>query len=160
MENEINRFLENFEKGRISRRQLIAKLGGLVTLLAGSRQTSAHDLSSKSSFEATRINHIALRVTDVKRSNDFYIKHLSLKQSQLNDTSAFLNCGRNFVAMFKGNEPGMDHYCFSIKNFDVEQVEDKLKSLAMKDIRRESGRIYFSDPDGLTVQLAAEDHGV
>jgi metallothiol transferase len=113
-----------------------------------------------STFEATGINHIALRVSDIKRSSEFYIKHLGLKQSQLNRSSSFLTCGNNFVALFQDSEPEMDHYCYSIKHFDVGKVEMKLKSSGMKNIHRESGRIYFSDPDGLTIQLASEDHGV
>jgi catechol 2,3-dioxygenase-like lactoylglutathione lyase family enzyme len=113
-----------------------------------------------STFKATGLNHIALRVKDVERSSEFYIKHLGLKQAELNRSSSFLNCGNNFVALFQGNASEMDHYCYSIKNFDVGEAEKKLNATGMKNIRRESGRIYFSDPDGLTVQLASEDHGV
>jgi catechol 2,3-dioxygenase-like lactoylglutathione lyase family enzyme len=160
MENEINRFLEKFEKGHITRRQLIAKLGGLVMLLSGAKKGLTQNQNSKSTFEAIGINHIALGVKDVKRSSDFYIKHLGLKQSQINNSSSFLNFGDNFLALFESSKPKMDHYCYSIRNFDVGQVEETLKTQGLKDIHRESGRIYFSDPDGLTVQLASEDHGV
>jgi predicted enzyme related to lactoylglutathione lyase len=157
MENELNRILDKFEKGHMTRRQLIAKLGVLVTMISGiesifqPKQISAQDKNSKNTFEAIAINHIALRVSDVKRSSDFYIKHLGLQQSRQNNNSSFLNCGKNFVALFQGNEPAMGHYCYAIKNFGVDEAENKLKNLGMRDIRRESGRIYFSDPDGLTL---------
>jgi catechol 2,3-dioxygenase-like lactoylglutathione lyase family enzyme len=160
MENEINQFLQKFEKGHITRRQLIAKLGGLVAILSGTSRAFSQNNTNNSTFEATGINHIALRVKDVKSSSDFYIKLLGMKQARNDNSSSFLNFGNNFLALFQGGEPEMDHYCYSIKNFDVDQVEKKLQSLGIQNIRRESGRIYFTDPDGLTVQLAAEDHGV
>ena len=160
MENMINHFLEEFEKGHLTRRQLIAKMGGLVAVLSGISHANSQNQPSESTFEAIGINHIALRVTDVKRSSEFYIKHLGMKQAELNRSSSFLNFGNNFLALFEGSTSEMDHYCYSIKNYDVGEAEEKLKAVGMKDIRRESGRIYFSDPDGLTVQLASEDHGV
>jgi hypothetical protein len=40
----------------------------------------------------------------------------------------------------------------------VAEAERKLRSAGLSNIRRTSGRIYFSDPDNLTVHLAAEEH--
>jgi hypothetical protein len=40
----------------------------------------------------------------------------------------------------------------------VDAAEQKLRAAGLPNIHRTSGRIYFDDPDGLTVQLAASAH--
>ena len=52
----------------------------------------------------------------------------------------------------------MDHYCYSVKDYDVRDAERKLKAAGIEPRVRGGNRIYFEDPDGLTVQLAAETH--
>jgi catechol 2,3-dioxygenase-like lactoylglutathione lyase family enzyme len=159
MESEVSRLVQRFESGQIDRRQLIAGLGSLVALVATGQ--SAHAQEAESTFEATEINHIALRVTDVLRSREFYKQHLGMTVTRDGgERNCFMSCGKNnFVALFKGDEASMDHYCYSIKNFDVGRAETKLKAEGIEPrVVRNAGRIYFPDPDGLTVQLAASDH--
>lgn len=168
MEQHINRMVGDFESGQLTRRQLVARLGALFALaggvgnLLGADDTSSASDDSKSdggsTFTAVGLNHIALRVADVMRSRDFYMKQLGLKLSREGSTSAFLTCGQNFVALFRGHPAEMDHYCYSVKGYEVGTAERKLREAGVADIRRSGDRIYFSDPDGLMVQLAAERH--
>ena len=159
MESAIANLVEQFEAGRIDRRQLVAGLGTLVAALSGTASARADDKVG-STFEAVGLNHIALRVTDVLRSREFYKKHLGLKVTRDGgERNCFMTCGKNFVALFKSDKPQMDHYCYSIKNYDVNRAEAKLKEHGLEPrVVRDAGRIYFTDPDGLTVQLAAGDH--
>lgn len=160
MESEVNRLVKQFESGRIDRRQLVAALGSLVAVL-GTGKTSLADDTAESTFEATELNHIALRVTDVLKSREFYKKHLGMTVARDGgERNCFLNCGQNnFVALFQGDEAKMDHYCYSIKDYDVNEAEKKLKEEGIEPrVVRNAGRIYFPDPDGLTVQLASSGH--
>ena len=129
------------------------------TLCAKVREVPGDD-KIDSTFKAVGLNHIALRVTDVLRSREFYKKHLGLKVTRDGgERNCFMTCGENFVALFQGDQAQMDHYCYSIKNYDVNRAEAKLKEHDLKPrVVRDAGRIYFKDPDGLTVQLAAGDH--
>ena len=155
MRDRIDGILEALEAGRVNRRQAAAALAGLVTAMTGFG-TSAQAESS-STFQATGLNHIALRVTDIPRSRDFYIQHLGLSVRRESASSCFLNCGDHFVALFRSSEPQMDHYCYAVKDYDVETAAEKLRGRSLSP--RVSGRrIYFDDPDGLEVQLAAEGH--
>lgn len=53
----------------------------------------------------------------------------------------------------------MDHYCFSVKDYAVLSAAEKLKEQGIQpDVHARAGRIYFPDPDGLTLQLASEIH--
>ncbi len=158
MDSEITRLVDQFEAGRLNRRQLVAGLGTLVAALSTSNRAQADE--GESTFEGVELNHIALRVTDVLRSREFYKKHLGLKVVRDGgERNCFLTCGNNFVALFHGEEARMDHYCYSIKDYDVNKAEEKLKAQNIEPrVVRGAGRIYFPDPDGLTVQLAAVDH--
>lgn len=147
--------VEDYERGRMSRRQLIAHLTAFAATASAGPALAQQDTPT---FKGVGLNHIALRVTDVERSRDFYMKHLGMTvANQSLPGNCFLNVGDHFVALFRGSEAGMDHYCYSIENYNVNEAAEKLKAQGIEP-RVTSGRIYFPDPDGLTVQLAAPEH--
>ena len=150
MENHLDHLVKQFESGQIDRRQLVAGLASLVGLLSMARSAQADEADS--TFEAVELNHIALRVTDALRSREFYKKHLGMKVVRDGgERNCFMMCGKNnFVALFRGDEAAMDHYCYSVKDYDVNKAEAKLKAEGFTP-RVTDERIYFPDPDGLTV---------
>lgn len=156
MDIAIMRMVDDFERGRVSRRQLIL---GLTALVGGGplAARSVAAATDKPTFEATELNHIALAVTDVARSRDFYQRHLGLTpMSGCDEFRCFLRCGRHFVALFKAREGAgaMHHYCYTIEGYDPGAAVKTLKAAGLKPDRR-SNRVYFDDPDGLEVQVAA-----
>ncbi|MGI9515699.1 MAG: VOC family protein [Pirellulaceae bacterium] len=160
MENSISNMIAQYESGQMNRRELVASVSALVAVVASGTRLNAAPLQEEEPddpvFLATGLNHIALQVTDVPRSRDFYIRHLGLSvRSDNGDRSCFLNCGKHFVALFRSETPQMDHYCYSIDDYDVDRCEALLKAQGIEPrVVRPDGRIYFPDPDGLTVQLA------
>jgi len=157
MDNVISDILEEYEAGQLTRRQLVGRLSGVFALAAKATSGDTGSVSG-STFRGLGLNHIALRVTDVERSRDFYSQHLGLEvASESLPHNCFLNCGANFVALFRANEAGMHHYCYSVVAFDQQQAAEKLRAVGLEP-SLQGNRIYFQDPDGLTVQLAAENH--
>ena len=158
MENQISTMLAQYETGKLSRRELVAGMGSLVAMFGATPWLGASEPqeSPEPTFRAKGLNHIALRVKSVPRSRDFYVKHLGLKVTRDGgERNCFLDCGKHFVALFRSDEAQMDHYCYSVDNYDVDQCEAKLKASGFDPrVVRPDGRIYFKDPDGLTVQLA------
>lgn len=160
MMGQIERFVKDYERGKLSRRELVTHVAGLAAAVAtagagGRAFGDSH--KGGSTFKATGVNHIALSVPDVAKSRDFYVKHLGMTVSHDNRNSCFMTCGNNFVALFRAEEPGMNHYCYSVEDYDVSDAEEKLEAEGLNP-RREGNRIYFPDPDGLEVQLASDDH--
>jgi len=154
MKQLIGRMLDRYDKGTVSRRQLIEGLAGIA---CGSGAAAA--AGPASTFRGVGLNHIALRVTDVRRSRDFYRKHFGLPVIRDGESSCFLGLGSNFLALFSGDKPAMDHYCIAIENFNVDAVVEKLKRQGLNPDRPSgSDRVYFPDADGLTVQVSAVDH--
>ena len=72
----IERLLNRYEAGGLTRRQLVQ---GLTALGLGTAGGAARAQPSPSTFRAVGLNHIALYVTDIPRARDFYVRHLGLE---------------------------------------------------------------------------------
>lgn len=146
----ISNMLAEYEGGKVSRRALVQALGALV-VAAGSAP------AAESTFRGQGLNHIALRVTDIARSRDFYQRHFGLPVISQSEGNCFLGLGKDFLALFRGNAAAMDHYCIAIDGYKADAVVAELKRQGITS-RRTQDRVYFPDPDGLTVQVSAADH--
>jgi catechol 2,3-dioxygenase-like lactoylglutathione lyase family enzyme len=149
------RFVEEYERGLLSRRQLVARLVGLGAAMAATPGAASASRAEGATFQATGLNHVALNVRSVPRSRDFYVKHLGLKVTRDGgDDNCFLGAGDDFfLTLFRGETPGLNHYCYSIRGYDPDKTEEALKAAALKP-RREDNRLYFPDVDGIEVQVA------
>jgi len=161
MHTQIVKMINDFEDGQLSRRQLIAHLSGMFAARGWARPSSspisnpgpaaANPADSAPTFDATDLNHIALSVTDVRRSQKWYQKHLGLKPK---GEEGFLTTGKGWLALFEGEKPGLHHYCYSIADYDPADAVARLKAAGLTP-RREDGRVYFDDPDGIECQVAS-----
>jgi catechol 2,3-dioxygenase-like lactoylglutathione lyase family enzyme len=152
MKQIISKLLEGYELGKVNRRQLIQGLAAIAT--------SASAITAEAStFQGAALNHIAIRVTSVQRSRDFYQKHLGLPVIHESQTNCFLGLGKNFLTLFRNANPGLDHFCIAIENFNAETAMEELRRHGLNPTRPSgSDRVYFPDPDSLTVQLSSVDH--
>lgn len=149
--------IDQFAAGRMSRRELIAGVSGMIAAAAMGGFGAARAQEVAPTFTAAGLNHIALRVTNVPRARDFYIKHLGMTVTSDSPSSCFLSFDGGFIALFRGDEARMDHYCYSVPGYNVNTAAEKLRAEGIEpDVQGQ--RIYFSDSEGLTVQLAAPDH--
>src|SRR5438876_256738 len=91
MQTQIVKMINDFEHGRLSRRQLIAHLTGIFAASLGATiafadqqagRAAPQPADSAPTFDATDLNHIALSVTDVQRSQKWYQKHFGLKPTR------------------------------------------------------------------------------
>ena len=69
----------DFQRGVLSRRQLVSRLMGLGAAMTVMQRTAEANLAEGGTFQATGLNHVALNVSSVPKSRDWYIKHLGLK---------------------------------------------------------------------------------
>lgn len=167
MQPQLDLLLDDYDRGRLSRRRLMTYLTGLAAAMAAAPRSVGQDADppddaegaeSPATFTATDINHIALSVTDLDRSQKFYERHLGLRVTRRSRNSCFMSCAENnFVALFRSETPGLDHYCYSMADYDADEVVAKLKAAGL-DPRRSGNRVYFDDPDGIEVQLASQLH--
>lgn len=154
MEAVISKIVQNYERGKLTRRELVA---GLALLAAAPRSAPA---APASTFKGLGFNHLALDVTDIPRSRDFYMKHLGMAVQRQSANDCFLGLGPDFLALFKRDTPAMNHFCIAIENYEVNAVTAELERQGLNPRQpRGTGRVYFDDPDGLEVQLSSATHG-
>lgn len=159
MEKLIESVLNQFESGRISRRQMVAQLAAAAGAASVLSAPTAVAAAESPTFRAVNYNHLALRVTDIARSREFYVKHLGMSVARESANDCFLTFGNSFLALFKGDRGELHHYCYGIENYNVAEAEKTLRAEGLEpDQPRGTNRIYFKDPDGITVQLSGVDH--
>ncbi len=68
----IERLLNDFERGSLTRRQLAASLAALAT--------GAQGASKKEDLKAVTLNHVTVRVPDVQKTSRFYQEFFGMPQ--------------------------------------------------------------------------------
>jgi hypothetical protein len=84
-----------FERGSISRRELVA---GLLALAA--RPSGGAEAGAAKPIQVNGIDHVALRVSDVERSARFYTELFGATVRSRSEGSVFLDVGDDWVALF------------------------------------------------------------
>jgi catechol 2,3-dioxygenase-like lactoylglutathione lyase family enzyme len=147
--------IKEVEEGRLGRREAVARLVALAAAAFAVPTGSPAAAGAESpTFQAVGLDHIALDITDLDRSREFYQKHLGLALRSQSSQSVFLDVGSdNFVALFRSGTARMNHYAYTIDDYDAGEVVKRLSGAGLEP-RREDNRVYFPDPDGLTVQIS------
>ena len=157
MTGEIAAMVDRFADGRLSRRELVCALAALVTAAAsGGPATAAQEGPT---FKALGLNHLALRVTDLDRSQAFYERHLGMTRIPgANASPRLMACGPHVLNLFKAEQPRMDHVCFTIADYDPKTAVERLKARNLTpDV--EGDRTHFFDPDGYRLQIGGPTAG-
>jgi hypothetical protein len=146
MERIIGKLLEDFEQGKMSRRQLIRNLA--LTAATASAVGAAPGAESDSKLiKAVGVNHIVYNVSDYTQARDLYIGLLGLQASSddgkscrlaIGDTTLVIrNVGTypsptgNFTA--GSDKTGIDHIGYTIANWDT---DPKVKEAMRAELKR------------------------
>lgn len=168
MKEDIESMVSQFESGRMSRRQLVGHLTALVaTVAAGADLSRAQQPKTPSTFEATALHHIALKVPELDRSQKFYEQHLGLKTIQapgIPPKMRLLTCQSqvdcwpktHLLNLWKGEKPELHHFCFTVKDYDQKAAVEKLRAQNL-DPQQRGNSAYFNDPDGFVIQVGGRD---
>jgi len=160
MEHIIGRLLQDYEHGKMTRRQLIQTLAFTATA------ASAGGTAEAAPANAISINHVSMQVTDYTKTRDFYAGLFGMKVT--NDdgkTQCRLTFGDNIViarnaSSRPGGKVGVDHIAYTLANWDTDKavkpaVEAELKRRGLM-IRTTEGSFHVQDPDGFEVQMGGK----
>jgi catechol 2,3-dioxygenase-like lactoylglutathione lyase family enzyme len=154
-----------FENKTLSRRQLIASL---LAITATGTGALSHAQGAAPVAKGRSMNHVSLSVSDVERSADFYNSVLGLEVIS-RPANGGINMGlgdESFLGLYTlANPGGMHHLCIGVDGYDPDSLARKLEAHGITanvnrdPANRTSGgdQLYFTDPDGILVQLA--QHG-
>jgi len=153
MELTISNLVKSYENGSMSRRQLIQALA----LMAGAAGSGAAAGAAPAPLPASTVNHIAITVSDVKKSSDWYKEIFGLVPEQDTATAAVLGFGNTVLVLRPGQNPGrITHFCFGVKGFNLAQAETELKKRGL-DPRKDNESYHVKDPDGTDVQISSPE---
>jgi catechol 2,3-dioxygenase-like lactoylglutathione lyase family enzyme len=149
MNGTISRLLEAYEKGKMSRREVIQGLA-LLAATAGTAEAAG--------FQGNSINHVSLFVSNLQRSTDFYQRVFDCPVNK-RDGNNQLTFGKGFLVLRPGNPPGkVDHFAIGVDNFKKESVTADLKARGVTPIDQEGGSgFHVLDPDGFPVQISTNN---
>jgi catechol 2,3-dioxygenase-like lactoylglutathione lyase family enzyme len=150
MEDRISDLVMRFERGRLSRRELVQALAMIV---AGSATGQAAPLKSST------INHTSVLVTDMPRSIDFYgrVFGLSVVNEDKPNRISRLGVGRKVLVSLRVDKPAgtIDHFAIGVEGFNKEAVTRELQAMGLTPKENLEYGFYVDDPDGAHVQMTA-----
>jgi catechol 2,3-dioxygenase-like lactoylglutathione lyase family enzyme len=167
METVVARLLQDFEAGKMTRRQLIQSL----VIAATAASAMAGPPVAAGGFKATEVDHISYQVSDYKKTRDFYADLMGM--SVANENERFSQCELNFgnsilIARNRapqsgpGSGPRVDHIAYRIENWDTDKIKAELERRGLKP-RLDTGgpggppnyaSFHVDDPDGFDLQIS------
>ena len=152
METPIASLVEQFERGGLSRRDLIK---GLSLLVAAGGATAA--TAQPAALKGTRIDHVSVLVSDMARSAAFYQSVFGLTALSEDKPNQILRLGRDRTIVSLRHEPPMtgvvDHFAIAVDGFDRQAVTEQLKPHGLTTQENIQYGFYVKDPDGVVVQI-------
>jgi catechol 2,3-dioxygenase-like lactoylglutathione lyase family enzyme len=166
MEHLIAKLLQDFEQGKMTRRQLIQSLALAATAASASAATVAPTATTASNVvKATYLNHLAFEVADYARSRDWYADLFGMKVVLDDGKKANLEVGESlfvFHTRQAANTPVVDHIGLMIADWDKDknvrnEVVAELKRRGLEVVKANERSLYIKDPDGFAVQMGGKD---
>jgi len=158
MKAVISDMVERFEKGTITRRDLVQGLAMLAAAsavpVAGAAPAPA--AAPAPSLDATGVDHVSVLVSDLERSTKFYQGVFGLSVLSEDKEHAIVRLGhkRAIVSLRKERPYGtVDHFGIAIEHFNKPAVTEVLKQHGLTPMENWQYGFYFKDPDGVNVQI-------
>src|ERR1700720_4681439 len=114
MESIIARLLQDFEQGKMNRRQLIQSLSITAAAAAGIAPAA---FAAGKPLEALYVNHISYQVNDYKKVRDFYVDLLGMKITEDDGKGCRLVFGNNILVprnRANGGPGRVDHISYTV----------------------------------------------
>lgn len=152
MDQAVDSLLNDYDSGRMSRRDLVALLSALTLApLTSQAQTPV--------LPAATLNHASLIVSNMERSVQFYQRVFGLPVRSTQQGGVNLAVGDAFLGIYQGGPnatPHINHVCFGLRDFDAGRTVAALEAAGLPAESRERDgvtQVYTADPDNLRVQL-------
>jgi catechol 2,3-dioxygenase-like lactoylglutathione lyase family enzyme len=144
----ISDLVGRFERGQLSRRELIQTL--TLVAVAGA-SASAAPLRSGS------INHVSVLVTDMARSIEFYnrVFGLSVQNEDKANKISRLGIGGKVLVSLRVEPPAgqIDHFAIGVEGFNRDAVTTELQGMGLTPRENLEFGFHVKDPDGANVQI-------
>ena len=161
MEKIIAKLLQEFEQGKITRRQLIRSVA--LTATVGSAVRAAQ-VTATSPLKAVSVNHMSFDTHDYTKVRDFYTDMLKMTVwgDGVKAGQCHLLCGDTYLSLrnrpFSAPISRVEHIAIGLETYDQKVVEAALKSRGIPVQWAPDGNADIHDPEGFHVQIVAKDY--
>jgi catechol 2,3-dioxygenase-like lactoylglutathione lyase family enzyme len=153
MELIVSDLLTRFEKGSLSRRDLVQRLAMLAAGGVATAQAAQVDLD----FKAANIDHVSVQVVDLQRSVEFYQRMFGFSVVSQEQPRGIvrLGNGRALVSLNNGSPaPRIDHFAIGIPRFTRESGMRYFTQRGATPLEGDYAGFHIKDPDGINVQVS------
>jgi catechol 2,3-dioxygenase-like lactoylglutathione lyase family enzyme len=150
MESIISNLLTRFEKGSLSRRELVR---GLAMLAASGTAAAAQE---EIDFKGADIDHVSIQVADLQRSVDFYQRMFGFSVISQDQPHGIIRLGntRTLVSLNHESPAGIvDHFAIGIPRFTKDSAANYVKQRGATPLDDPFAGLHVKDPDGINVQI-------
>jgi catechol 2,3-dioxygenase-like lactoylglutathione lyase family enzyme len=160
MESMVAKLLDDFEQGRLTRRQLIKSLAVVAAAAAGVTPAVA---APAKGFRAVAVNHISYQVNDYAKTRDFYADLLGMKVVGDTGSQCYLILGDTNTFVIPRNAPQgstpprIDHIAYTIENWSTNGVKAELEGRGLDPRPDTENSFHIKDPNGFDLQISGKD---
>jgi len=155
MEQIIAKLVQDFELGKLNRRQLIQCLTAAATTAATAGAVEGEG------FKAVAVNHISYQVADYTKTRDFYASLLGMQVSHDDGRQCYLSFGNTWLLPRNARQgttpPRVDHVAYTIETWDKNAVEAELKRRGLTPTPDTDDSFHVKDPDGFNLQISGKN---
>jgi catechol 2,3-dioxygenase-like lactoylglutathione lyase family enzyme len=152
MTGMIAELVNRFERGVLTRRELIQGLAMLTAAGATASAAPAQDAPIK----VVKIDHVSIQVADLPGSIAFYQKMFGLPIVSENKPEKIvrLGIGKTLVSLHDKAPTGLvDHFAIAIENFDEARLTRELQARGVNPQKDIDAGFHIKDPSGIGVQI-------
>jgi catechol 2,3-dioxygenase-like lactoylglutathione lyase family enzyme len=153
MEAIISNLLNRFEKGALTRRDLIQGL----TMLTAAGGTASVAGAQDAGIHGTKIDHVSIQVSDLPRAIAFYQKMFGLtvvSEDKPNEIVRLGGAGKVLVSLHHKAPTGLvDHFAIGVEKFNKDAVTRELKARGANPEDNLDAGFHIKDPEGISVQI-------
>jgi catechol 2,3-dioxygenase-like lactoylglutathione lyase family enzyme len=158
MSDTIDTLVAAYDRGTLTRRQLLQALAAIAAPVLPQAQSTAGPGAMKPRF----VHHVNLQVSDVTRSEAFYRALFALPPTRVvqgPDNHGFDLPGGGLIILQRSGNPGrIDHFCVGVEQFDADRLRAAVRAAGIERVQGAAADNFFvTDPDGLRVQVSAVD---
>ena len=153
MESIISNLVSRFEKGSLSRRQLVQ---GLAMLAASGTAATAQEAID---FKEANIDHISIQVADLQRSVAFYQNMFGFTVVSEDKPLGIVRLGntRTLVSLNRQSPAGIvDHFAIGVPHFTKESAARYVTQRGARAEDDPYAGLHIKDPDGINVQIFSQ----
>ena len=153
----ISSLVSRFEKGALSRRDLVQGLAMLAA--SGTAATAQETAQATIDFTTATIDHVSIQVADLQRSVEFYQKMFGFTVVSEDKPLGIIRVGngRTLVSFNRQSPAGIvDHFAIGVPRFTKEAAARYVTQRGAHVEDDPYAGLHVKDPDGVNVQIFSQ----